>query len=207
MTNKVIFNAEFKGKQGTSASRAVRLDGRIPAIVYGGPMNDKAVSISAPEFEREYKKGGFKTRVMELLLEGKPVLAIAKDIQFHPVSGLPQHIDFQEVTNDSVIRIDVRLRVINEDKCPGLKRGGVVNLVYRSIPLLCPINNIPDHIDVDLTEMQIGQNKHMSEVKLPENVRPYASRDFTIVSIGGRGADDADAAKAEGAAAEAPASK
>ena len=196
MSDKVKFNAEDKKVQGTSSARAFRRSGMIPAIIYGGPVENKAVAIPENEFEKERKRGAFTTRLIDIMLDGKVITTIARAVQFHPVSGRALHIDFQQVNENSTIKVNVHVRIVNEDKCPGLKVGGVVNLVHRSIPVICPVGNIPEHIDVDISGLQIGENKHISELKLPSGVSPVDSSDFTVVSIGGNIADEEEASGA-----------
>ena len=202
MTDNIRFDAENKNMQGTTAARSFRKAGKIPAIIYGGQSKEKSIAIKANEFEKERKKGGFNTRLVELVLDGKTITTIARSVQFHPVSGKALHIDFQEVSENSTIKMNVHVRVINEEKCPGLKMGGVVNLVYRSLPMMCPVGNIPKHLDVDVAGLKIGDSKHISEIKLPEGVTPVDKTDFTVVSIGGNIAEEETAAE-EGADADA----
>lgn len=192
MSDVIKFNAKPKEQRGTASARRCRKEGLVPVIVYGGPSKERSLAISASEFEREYneKRENFSTRLVNIYLDGKTVTAIAREVQFHPVSGAPLHVDFQEVSEGDIVRMKIRVRITNEDKCPGIKRGGVVNLVYRTIPMLCPINNIPDSIDIDISGMRIGDNKHISEVELPEGVRPVNKEDFTVVSIGGNVEED-----------------
>jgi len=199
MSDKVKFDAENKEVQGTSSARGLRREGKIPAIIYGGPVKEKPISIRENEFEKERKKGGFSTRLVDIMLDGKVITTIARDVQFHPVSGRAMHIDFQEVNENSTIRMNVHVRIINEDKCPGLKVGGVANLVYRSIPMICPVGNIPEHIDIDISGLQIGDNKHISDIELPKGATPVDQSNFTVVSIGGNIAEEEEeAVTAEG---------
>lgn len=203
MSDVIKFNAQPKNEQGTASSRRCRKEGLVPAIIYGGPSRENSLAISASEFEREYKKGNFNTRLIDIILDGKSITAIARDVQFHPVSDSPLHIDFQEVTESSVVKMKIRIQVMNEEKCPGLKSGGVVNLL-REIPMLCPVHNIPAYITVDISGMRIGDRKHISEIELPKGVTPVNKEDFTVVSIGGNVEEEETSAETteEGAAEE-----
>lgn len=205
MNNAIHFNAIKKEEIGTGNSRKVRNSGMVPAIVYGGKHGNTMLSISLNEFQKEYRKGSIKTRLVELVLEDKKdkLTAIIRDIQLHPVSDKPIHIDFQEVDANTMIKVSIAVRVINEDKCPGIRRGGVVNLVYRAIPIWCNPYSIPDHIDIDVSGMEIGQNKHISDISLPENVKPVDKSNFTMLSIGGALVEE-EAKEISQAAAEAP---
>lgn len=196
MSDVIKFNAKPKEMKGTASAKRCRKEGLVPVIVYGGPSKEHSLAISASEFEREYneKRENFSTRLVNICLDGKTITTIAREVQFHPVSGAPLHVDFQEVSEGEIVRMKIRLRIINEEHCPGIKRGGVVNLVYRVIPMLCPINNIPDCIDIDISGMRIGDNKQISEINLPEGVRPVNKEDFTVISIGGSAEEDEDEA-------------
>ncbi len=185
MAENIILNVKKREIAGKSQNRKLRRNTQIPAIVYGGPSKEIKVALDKNQFQKELSKGGIKTRLIELQLEGQKINAITRDIQFDPVSDFPMHVDFQEVSKDTLVRIHIALRVVNAEKSPGIKRGGVVNLVYRSIPVMCSPVNIPEYIDIDVEGMEIGQNRHILDVALPENVRPVDKTNFTILSIGG----------------------
>lgn len=207
MTEVVKFEAELKSGVGTGPSRATRRAGSVPAIVYGSGEGELMVSISLRDLEREYQKGGFKTKLVELTIGNEKINAIPKAIQLHPVTDRPLHVDFFRVNKDTTVNVAVTLKVINEDKAPGLKKGGVINIVHRTINVLCHPTNIPHHIEIDVAGMEIGQNVHIQDVALPTGVTPADKSNFTVLSISGRAEDAVVEAAPAAAAAKAPAAK
>lgn len=204
MTELVRFNAELKEKEGKGSSRAFRRDNKIPAIIYGEKEENIMVAIPLNKFRSEYEKGNLKTKLVEIDLGKQVITAIPKDIQFHPVTDFPIHVDFRRVNKDTILQMEIRIKIINEDKSPGVKKGGVLNLVHRSISMLCDPARIPHFIEVDIAGLEIGKNLHISNIKLPEGVEPVDKSNFTLVSIVGRAADEPEtpvaAATADGAA-------
>jgi large subunit ribosomal protein L25 len=156
------------------------------------------VSVPARDFIIEYQKGGIKTRMVELDINGKKHSVITKSVQKHPVTDMPIHLDFLRVDKDTSIVVSVAIHVKGEDKCVGVKKGGVANLVSRTIELVCHPADIPAFIDIDISTLDIGQNIHISDVNLPKGVEPKDSSNFTVVSIIGRSSEDSS--DAEGAA-------
>ncbi len=207
MTEVVKFDAEIKQNAGTGAACAIRLAGNVPAILYGAGEGELMLSVSLKELEREYLKGGFRTKYIELKVGNEVINAIPKMVQLHPVSDKPIHVDFLRVNKNTTVKIAVTIKVINEDKSPGVKKGGLINLVHRTMDLLCHPTNIPSHIDIDVAGMEIGQNVHIEQVKLPTGVAPFDKSNFTILSIAGRAAEEEKAATPAAVAAVAPAGK
>lgn len=207
MTELVRFNAELKEKIGKGPSREFRRADKVPAIIYGEKEENVMVAIPLNKFRSEYEKGNLKTKLVEIDLGKEIITAIPKDIQFHPVSDMPIHIDFRRVNKNTVIRMEIRIKIINEDKSPGVKKGGVINLVHRSINMLCDPARIPHCIEVDIAGLEIGKNLHIHSIKLPEGVEPVDKTNFTVVSIVGRAAEETvtTVAAATDAAAGAPA--
>jgi large subunit ribosomal protein L25 len=213
MTEVVQFIAELKPLSGKGSARSARLQGKVPAIIYGNNQKEVMLSLSLKEIEKEYLKGGFRTRLVEIQLGGEKINALPREIQLHPVTDKPIHVDFLRVGKDTTVRVMVGIRVINEDKSPGVKKGGIVNLVHRSFEFECHPANIPNHLDIDIAGLDIGDNVHITDLKLPQGVKPVEKGNFTLISITGRTSeeDKASAAPAEGAAtpaaAAAPAAK
>ncbi len=191
MTELVRFNAELKENVGKGPSRAFRREDKIPAIIYGEKEENVMVAIPLNKFRSEYEKGNLKTKLVEIDLGKEIITAIPKDIQFHPVTDMPVHIDFRRVNKNTIIRMEIRIKIINEDKSPGVKKGGVINLVHRSIHMLCDPARIPHCIEVDIAGLEIGKNLHIHSIKLPEGVEPVDKANFTVVSIVGRAAEEA----------------
>jgi large subunit ribosomal protein L25 len=206
MTDIIKFSAEPKSSAGTGSSRAARRDNRVPAVVYGGNAAPEMVSLLRNEFIKEYQKGSINTKLIELDVAGRKFTVLSKEVQMDPVSDMPIHVDFLRVDKDTKIKVSVALRVINEEKSPGIKRGGVMNIVNRHIDFMCSPFNIPHHIEIDIAELEIGQNIHISDVKLSEGVEPVDSSNFTVLSIAGR-TEESEAAPAAADATAAPATE
>ncbi len=201
-------SATVREKVGKGAARSVRRQGMTPAVIYGGNEPPVAISLPARELSLKILGGGFYTTLANIDVGGEKIQAIPRDYQLDPVSDKPLHVDFLRVTPDSTITIDVPVQFINDTQSPGVKRGGVVNIVRHRISLLCRVDAIPERIVADLTGLEINDSLHISAVTLPEGVRPTIKRDFTIASIAApAGVKDEVRAAAEAAAkaAEAPA--
>lgn len=200
MTEMIQFEAEFKEISGKGVARALRRDGKIPAVIYGNNQKIETVAISSREFYKEYQKGGIRSKLVSINIGDKKFTAIPKEIQLDRVSDMPIHIDFLHVGKDTIVKVSAPIRIINTDKSPGLKKGGIVNIVHRTVELLCHPSNIPSAIEVDVDGLEIGMNVHMSNIKLPENVKPLEKNDFTLVSIMGRSEEDETPKSADAAA-------
>ncbi|MBM3617312.1 MAG: 50S ribosomal protein L25/general stress protein Ctc [Alphaproteobacteria bacterium] len=204
------FKAEARETSGKGASRALRRAGRLPAVLYGKGQEPIGFSIDANEFVLAYQKGGFTNKVVDVTLAGKTYHLLAREIQVHPVTDKPEHIDFLSVTKDSRVHVNVPVRLVNSEKSIGVKRGGTLNIVSHEVELICVPDSIPPVIKIDVTELDIAHSIHISAIKLPEGVTPANTTDFTLVTITGRAADepaDAAAAAAAPAAAAKPAAK
>ena len=176
-------SATVREKVGKGAARSVRRQGMTPAVVYGGNKPPIAINLPARELSLKILGGGFYTTVATIDIGGEKVQAIPRDYQLDPVSDKPLHVDFLRVTPDSTITIDVPVQFINETQAPGVKRGGVVNVVRHRISLICRVDAIPERIVADLTGLDINDSLHISAVTLPEGVRPTIKRDFTIATV------------------------
>jgi large subunit ribosomal protein L25 len=189
-------HGEVRNGSGTGTARALRRDGKIPAVVYGKGFEPVNVAISLREISKVVSKRGFKTKPIELQVGSEKHNVFAKDVQLHPVSDVPLHVDFIKVQKDKPIVIEVPVVFINADKSPGLKRGGALNVVRHEVELLCLPDNIPAKITLDLNGARIGKSFHISHVTLPEGVKPaITDRDFTIATIAGRGGKDTSEAE------------
>jgi len=175
--------ATARGKVGKGAARAVRREGQIPAVIYGGKEPPLAVSLSDREISLKIQAGGFLTTVTEITVNGETIRTLPRDYQLDPVSDRPLHVDFLRIHADSKIKVEVPVHFINDADSPGIKRGGVLNVVRHRVELLCPADAIPEYIVADLTGYEINDSLHVSAVPLPEGVRPTVARDFTIATI------------------------
>lgn len=184
MAQRFALQAEARATAGTGISRSLRRDGKVPGIVYGGGGEDVKIAVSTKELTKEYTKGGFFSKLVDLKIGNQNLLALPRDIQFHPVTDVITHIDFQRVAKDSKIHVFVPVQFINADKCIGVKRGGILNAVRREVELVCTPDNIPEVLIADVANLNIGGSVHINDVKLPEGVRPAIhDRNFTIATI------------------------
>ncbi len=182
--SEICLDVVVRDQTGTGSARAARRDGMVPGVLYGGDENSIAIALKFNEVIKAINSGQFLSNMIELSQDGKKQKAITKDVQFHPVSDMPVHIDFYRVTAKSIIEVEVPVIFKGDDTSPGIKRGGILNVVRYAIEVKCPAGEIPDNITVDISEMDIGDSLHISEVSLPENVTPTIDdRDFTIATI------------------------
>ena len=166
------------------AVREMRRVGRVPGVVYGGGEETLAISIEEAILAQERGKGGFFSRLYSLVVDGKTCRVLAREVQVHPVTEKLIHVDFLRLGTDSRVNVDVPMVFRNEEECPGLKRGGVLNIVRRTIELVCRADAIPTLIEADIGELDIGDSVKISAVSLPEGVQPViADRDFTIATV------------------------
>jgi large subunit ribosomal protein L25 len=209
MVETVKLAAQPRDRVGKGAARAVRRAGRVPGVVYGEGQTPDLISLDPRDVTREMSKTGFFTRLFELDLGDRSIRALARDIQFHPVTDAPEHVDFLRVSDTTRIRVAVPVRFLNSDKAPGIKRGGVLNVVAHNVEVFCSITTIPRVIEVDLAGLDINDSVHISSIQLPEGVRPTIGRDSTVAAIGAptvmRSEDEAADAAAKAAAAAASA--
>ncbi len=194
-------NAIRKQGTGTGAARQTRRDGNVPGIIYAKNFQPLTVAIERKELIKAIHTPGFRTRLIELNLDGETHKVLARDVQFHPVTDVPEHVDFQRVSEKERIRVSVPVSFINSDKSPGLKRGGVLNIVRHEIEFYCTPANIPEKIVIDLSGARVGQSIHIENVPLAEGVKPVIDRNFTIATIAGAVTDKEESAEGEAAAA------
>lgn len=184
MADIVTIMAEPREGVGKGPARALRRAGRVPAVIYGENEPQRMVSLGSRELRRALANARFFSTLCRLELGGETIQVLPREAQLHPVTESPLHLDFVRVSLGTTVTVTVPVAVINEDISPGLKRGGVLNLVRREIELICPADAIPGEITLDLGEMDIGDSLHISQVTLPEGVQPeIADRDFTIATI------------------------
>ena len=166
------------------STNKLRSSGLIPAILYGGKNPNQKISIEKKDIKNIINSDTFLSKVLELDIEGKKEKVLPRDVSYHVVSEEPIHIDFMRIVSGKKIVIEVPVKFINQPDSPGLKRGGVLNIVRRKVELKCPAENIPDDITIDLTGTDIGTSIKISSVKLSENVLPtITDRDFVIATV------------------------
>lgn len=207
----IVLNVEKRERLGTGGARATRNSGLIPGVLYGGPRGAIPIELNAKDVLAAIRSGKFLSHMIEIDHKGERQPVIPRDVQYHPVTDTPLHVDLYRVEENSVITIDVAVQFKNHDQAPGLKRGGALNIVRHAIKMKVQANKIPEAIVIDLAGLDIGDSVHISQIALPEGARPtITDRDFTIATIAGRvkETDDTEttaaaAAGAEGEAAEA----
>ena len=203
MSDMMSLVAEDRTAVGKGAARAVRQAGRVPGVVYGEKKEQLMFSLEARALRKELQNPRFYSTLCNLEIGGKKVRVLPRDIQLHPVTDEPVHADFVYVSRGAAVTVEVPVLFLNEDECPGLKRGGVLNVVRREVELVCPADSIPEKIELDLAEADIGDSLHYSHAVVPENVEPtITDRDFTIATIaapsGGADDDEVDGEGVEG---------
>jgi large subunit ribosomal protein L25 len=183
MSKIVSIKAAARGKAGKGASRSVRNQGHVPGVVYGDGQAPQLVQMTYNAVLPHVETGRFLSTLVDLEVEGKTVRAIPRDVQFEPVKDRIIHVDFLRLGKDARIAVDIPVHFKNQEAAPGLKAGGVLNIVSHTVSLYCPADFIPDDIVVDLTGMQIGQNIHLSQIKLPERVTSAERDDVTLITL------------------------
>lgn len=183
MTAVKEIKATLRPKAGKGAARAVRREGRTPAVIYGANQPPLAIAVDHTDIRTKIYAGHFLTTLYDIDIDGKKHRVIPRDYQFDPVKDVPIHVDFMRLSEGVLVRVNVPVHVINTEASPGVKRGGAVNIVTHAIPVRCPPDRIPQAIDVDVTGLEINSSKHLSDVKLPEGVKPIAHEDMTLVTI------------------------
>lgn len=206
--------AKARTKVGKGAARAARRENLIPAVIYGGKEPPIAISLPFREIDLKIHAGGFMTTVMDIDVDGTVIRTLPRDFQRDPITDRPLHVDFLRISADSTITVEVPVQFVNEEGSPGIRRGGVLNVVRHRVELECPADSIPEHITADLTGLDINDSLHISAVPLPENVKATIDRDFTVATIAApagikeeiraaaEAAAEAEAEGAEGEAAE-----
>lgn len=176
--------AEARLRNGKGGAREARRGGRVPGVVYGAGQDPQMISVEGKELERHLHRAGFFSRVYDLSLAGKSQKVLPREVQNHPVSGKPLHVDFLRVSATSEITLDIEVVFENTEKCPGLKQGGVLNVVMHAIEVTCRPDAIPEKLIVDLSTLEIGDVVHLGSVALPAGVRiSGADSGATIASI------------------------
>jgi large subunit ribosomal protein L25 len=205
MPEIISLSAEPRPRAGKGASRATRRAGRIPAIIYGDHKNEVMVSLEPRELNRALARAGFFATLVDVKVDGETHRTLPRDVQYHPVTDQPLHVDFMRVGAGSQVTVSVPVVFINHERSEGLRRGGLLNIVRHAIDVVCSVNSIPDHLTVDLSGLTIGDSIHFHSVEMPEGVRPVITeRDFTIASIAASSAVREEAAAAAATAAVAP---
>jgi large subunit ribosomal protein L25 len=206
MVEVVTIEAVARERAGKGAARATRREGLVPAVIYGAKQAPRLAALDPRAVMRELHKAGWRSRLYDVKVGEVTERALLRDVQFHPVTDRPEHVDFQRLAAGQEIRVGVEVVFLNEAASPGLKAGGVLNVVRHEVEVYCTPETVPEKFEIDLTGMTIGHTIHWSAVKAPEGIRPViADRDFTIATIAAPTKQLETAAAAEAAAAPAAA--
>ena len=202
MSEQLTLSAETRERAGKGASRALRNQGRVPAVVYGEKQEPLAIHLEEKALVRILNTGHFMNSVVMIDVGGGQTRTLPKDVQFHPVTDRPLHVDFLRIAEHATVTVHVPINFINDDLAPGIKRGGVLNAVKHDLELVCDAAEIPDEVTIDLTGLDIGDSIHISQVKLPEGTTSaITDEDFTVATIVAPSGVKAEAAEAAAAAA------
>lgn len=184
----LVLTVEVRERTGKGGAREARRNGMIPGVLYGGKLGPVAISLKKNEVIKGLNNGKLLGHMIEIDHKGEKQSVICQDIQFHPVTDVPEHMDFFRVDKDQVISVEVSVHFVGEEKSPGLKKGGTLNIVRHEVELNVPAGQIPEFITADVSKLEIGDNVKISDIDLPKGCEPtIADRDFTIATIASRG--------------------
>ena len=184
MASFTTIQAEARELAGKGAARAVRRAGKVPAVIYGAKQAPALITLDPREVMRELTRGGWKSRLFEVSVDGGTQRALMRDVQFHPVSDKPEHVDFQRLAAGEPVRVSVVVSFTGETISPGLKRGGVLNVVRHSVEVMCDPDSVPEHFEADLSALDINDNIRFSDLTGTQGVKPtIADRDFVIATV------------------------
>ena len=207
MSDTATISASERERVGKGSARAARRAGHVPAVIYGDKKDPLGITMEAREITKIVHQPGIFGRLLDVTVDGKKHTVLTRDIQFHPVTDVVMHMDFLRVSGSAKVAVAVAVDFINEDSCPALKIGGVLNVVRHEIELNCSATAIPDKIVVDLDGLKVGDSIHISAIPLPEGAEPtITDRDFTVATLqspGGGVKNEDDEDDAEGAEEEA----
>lgn len=182
--NAVPISVEVREKTGKGATQVLKKSGRVPGVIYGNEIAPVHVSIDPVDLKKQLRQPGFFSRIFEIEAAGTKHQVLARDLKLDPVSDRPIHVDFMRFSKRTVLTIDTSVKFKNDSESPGLKRGGVLNVVRHTVELRCRPDVIPETLEADLSGLEIGDSIHISAISLPEGVTPVISdRDFTIATI------------------------
>ena len=184
MSDALTLPAEARERAGKGASRQLRREGRIPAVIYGGKEDPVMIHVEEKELVRQLGTGHFMNSIVSIEIGGKTLRTLPKDVALHPVTDRPEHADFLRLSKGAKVEVNVPVVFINEEASPGLKKGGVLNVVRHELELVCDMDAIPSEIEIDVTGKEVGDSIHISEVDLPKGSESgITDRDFTIATL------------------------
>ena len=184
MANFELIEAESRSRAGKGVARATRRAGKVPAVVYGAKQEPSLIALDPRVVMRELKRGGWRSRLYEIQVGGQKTRALMRDVQFHPVTDKPEHVDFQRLAAGERVRVSVAVVFLNDATSPGIKRGGVLNVVRHAVEVACDPDNIPEKFEADLGALDINDNIRWTDLKGIGDARPtILDRDFVIATI------------------------
>lgn|SRR3546814_91342 len=184
MSDALTLTAETRDRAGKGASRALRREGRVPAVIYGNNEEPQGIHVEEKVLIKALSTGHFMNTVVMIDVGGSSVRTLPKDVQFHPVSDRPLHADFLRISEHATIHVNIPVRFVDEDTSPGIKRGGVLNIVRHDLDLVVDAANIPEEVVISLSGLDVGASIHISDVTLPKGAESgITDRDFTIATI------------------------
>jgi len=205
MPKTTALQVQERDRAGKGAARATRRQGLVPGVIYGGHQDASLISLEPKILVALMHDPAFKTNIFEVEIGGTKQRTMAMDVQVDPVSDAPIHVDFRRLEKDTIVRVPVPVRFLNQAAAPGIKVGGVLNIVRHDVEVRGKPDDLPDHIDIDLTGLEIGDSVHINSVKLPDGIKPTIARNFTICTIAPptvQTEEEIKPAAVEGAAAE-----
>ena len=204
MSDMKQIKAVARDRAGKGAARAVRRQGQVPAVIYGGGQPAEAIALDFNQTKQLIFGGHFLTTIFEIDVDGQTIRAIPRDYQLDPVRDFPVHIDFLRLSAGQMIKVVVPVHVVGQDRSPGVRRGGTVQVVEHSVELLVPSDQIPDFIEASVADLDIGSSVHLSDITLPTGAKATSTENMTLVTVvapTGLTETDAAPAAAEGTAA------
>jgi large subunit ribosomal protein L25 len=201
MVQTIRIEASPREQAGKGAARATRRAGRVPAVIYGAKQEATLIALDPRDVMKELQKGGWQSSLYEVAVDGRTERTLMRDIQFHPVTDRPLHVDFQRLAAGQLIRLRVPVQFTNEGTCPGIKAGGVLNVVRREVEVMADPDNVPTAFEIDLSDAGIGDSLRWSAVKDTFGTKAVLDRDFVVATIAAPTVQD-DTAPPPAAAAE-----
>ena len=183
MPETVTLRAEPRDRAGKGAARAARRSGRVPGVLYGEGKPATLITLDPKELAKEVQRPGFFARLLNVEVDGTTHRTLPRDVQLDPINDHPIHVDFLRVNAGTKITVAVPVKFVDQERSPGIRRGGMLNIARHEIDLVCPVENIPDVLTISLEGTEIGDSIHITAVKLPEGTQPTITRNFTVASI------------------------
>ncbi|MEM7067553.1 MAG: 50S ribosomal protein L25/general stress protein Ctc [Pseudomonadota bacterium] len=200
MSDTNVLEGQLRERVGKGAARELRRNSMVPCVIYGDKKDPVSIALPYKELSMKIHGGGFMTNIITIKAGGDEHSVLPKDYQLHPVRDFIEHVDFLRVSRKTIVTVEIPVNFENDEECPGIKRGGVLNIVRHAVEVNCPANSIPDNFVIDLTPFELGDSINISSVTLPEGVEPtITDRDFTIATIAAPAGLKSDEEDEEGA--------